>query len=77
MDLSEAFGAAMREVRKERKLSQEAAAQACGIDRRYFARLEHGKKNPTLRMIEKLASGLAVRPSELMDRAERLTNRKS
>lgn len=70
----QAFGAALRSLRKERDLSQEAAALACGIDRAYFGQLERAIKTPTLRTVWRIADGLNTRPSELLLRAERLLN---
>ncbi len=72
MDPSEAFGEALREVRSEKGLSQEAAAQACELDRSYYGALERAVKSPTLKTIWKIADALGVPPSELLKRAERL-----
>lgn len=68
----QAFGAALRNLRKERDLSQEAAALACGIDRAYFGQLERAIKTPTLKTVWRIADGLDTRPSELLLRAERI-----
>jgi len=68
----QAFGSALRNLRKERDLSQEAAALACGIDRAYFGQLERAIKTPTLKTVWRIADGLNTRPSELLLRAERL-----
>jgi transcriptional regulator with XRE-family HTH domain len=69
---AQAFGDALRELREERGLSQEAAALACGIDRAYFGQLERAVKTPTLRTVWRIADGLKTRPSDLLTRAERL-----
>ncbi|MGN6557532.1 MAG: helix-turn-helix domain-containing protein [Solirubrobacterales bacterium] len=69
---SEAFGTAIKELREERGLSQEAAALACGIDRSYFGKLERADKVPTLTTVWKIADALETRPSELLARTERL-----
>lgn len=69
---SEAFGMALKQLREERGLSQEAAALACGIDRSYFGKLERADKVPTLTTIWKIADALDTQPSELLTRAERL-----
>lgn len=68
----EAFGIALKELREERGLSQEAAALACGIDRSYFGKLERADKVPTMTTIWKIADALETRPSELLARTERL-----
>lgn len=69
---SQAFGDALRELREERNLSQEAAALACHVDRAYFGKIERGMKSPTLNLVWRLADGMETRPSELLVRAERL-----
>ncbi|HET9162607.1 MAG TPA: helix-turn-helix transcriptional regulator [Solirubrobacterales bacterium] len=68
----QAFGTALRKLRQERGLSQEAAALACGIDRAYFGQLERAVKTPTLKTVWRIADGLETRPSELLARAERI-----
>jgi transcriptional regulator with XRE-family HTH domain len=70
---SQAFGNALKELREERGLSQEAAALTCGIDRSYFGKLERADKSPTLRTIWQIADGLEIRPSALLARTEKLT----
>jgi XRE family transcriptional regulator, regulator of sulfur utilization len=69
---SQAFGAALRELRTERGLSQEDAALASGIDRAYFGKLERATKVPTLTTVWKIADAFNVQPSELLNRAEKL-----
>ena len=68
----QAFGTALRKLREERNLSQEAAALACGIDRAYFGQLERAVKTPTLKTVWRIADGLDTRPSDLLARAERI-----
>lgn len=71
---AQAFGDALRELREERGLSQEAAALACGIDRAYFGQLERAIKTPTLRTVWRIADGFETQPSDLLERAERLAS---
>lgn len=72
----QAFGPALKKLRKERGLSQEAAALACGIDRAYFGELERAIKIPTLRTVWRIADGLDTRPSELLARTERILDQR-
>lgn len=67
-----AFGAAIREVRKEKGLSQERLALDSGIDRAYVGGVERGERNASLTNIFKLADALGVKPSELHARAEKM-----
>ena len=56
----------LKRIRERRGLSQEQLAAAAGISRTYLARLEAAKHDPTLRMIERLAKALKVKPAELL-----------
>lgn len=69
---SQAFGKALRQLREERGLSQEAAALACGIDRAHFGKLERATKTPTLKTVWRIADAFETQPSDLLARAERL-----
>jgi transcriptional regulator with XRE-family HTH domain len=72
-----AFGRAIRELREERHISQEAFATKCGIDRGYYGHIERGHSNPSLTSVLKIAEALGVAPSEIHARAERLVGRGS
>ena len=67
-----AYGAALRQLRAERGVSQERLAHLTGLDRTYVSGIERGERNPSLANILKLADALGVRVSELAARAERL-----
>ena len=65
-----AFGQALREIRRERKLSQEKLALEAGFDRTYISLIERGVRSPTVRAIVKLAGVLEIPPSEIIQRME-------
>ena len=65
-----AFGDAIRAIRKEQGISQEAFALKCGLDRSYFGAVERGERNVSLTNILRIAEALEVRPAVLFDRAE-------
>ena len=65
-----AFGAALKAERKRKGLSQEKLGFECDLDRTYVSGLERGVRNPTLLVVERLAEGLKVQPSELLAAAE-------
>jgi transcriptional regulator with XRE-family HTH domain len=69
---AQAFGEALRQLRDERELSQEAAALTCGIDRAYFGQLERADKSPTLKTVWRIAGAFETQPSDLLARAERI-----
>lgn len=65
-----AFGTAVRELRVQLGLSQEALGFKCGLDRTYVSGIERGVRNPTVRIIYRLAQGLETTGSELLRKAE-------
>ena len=65
MKIEEQLGMRIRFLRKQKKLSIEDLALECGINRNYLCDLENGKRNPTLRILEKIANGLEISISEL------------
>ena len=64
-EIKAAFGKRVRELRSARGLSQEALALACELDRTYIGGIERGERNVSLVNIEKIATALRVRVSEL------------
>lgn len=54
------FGDRVRLLRLERRMSQENFANKIGMDRSYYASIESGNRNVSLRNIEKIAVGLNV-----------------
>jgi len=62
-----AFGARLRELRLGRSLSQEQLADRCGLHRTFIGRVERGETNVTLGSIYKLARGLGVAPTDLLN----------
>lgn len=54
------FGNRVREIRKEKGLSQEALASLADIDRSYMRHIERGEKNITLTKIYQISEALNV-----------------
>lgn len=59
------LGERIKMLRKEKNLSQEKFALLIDMDRTYFATVESGKRNISLKNIVKIANGLGVSISEL------------
>lgn len=53
-------------ARKKRKFSQEQLALLSDIDRTYLARIEEGKANPSVKVLNKLSRVLKIRLSALL-----------
>jgi transcriptional regulator with XRE-family HTH domain len=62
----EKFGRAVFRARKQSGLTQRQLASRSKIDEKAISAIERGLRNPTLRTIVNLASGLGVPPVELL-----------
>jgi transcriptional regulator with XRE-family HTH domain len=60
------FGEKVREIRKEKGLSQEELAHKADLHRTYIGMIERAEKNITLLNIEKIAKALEVNIKELI-----------
>lgn len=56
----------LRRLRVARGLSQEQLAVDAGIDRTYVGRLERGRANPTVAVLERIAAALEAPIVELL-----------
>lgn len=61
------FGMRVRQLRLERNLSQEDLAELADLHRNYVSQIEGGHRNVSLLNILKLAHGLKVRPTKLIE----------
>lgn len=61
------FGENLRRIRLEKKLSQEALAYLCELDRTYISSIERGKRNLSLINIVRIASALDVSAQRLLE----------
>lgn len=69
--LEKAFGSALRELRNQRALSQEALAFEAELARNYISQLELGSKSPSLRTIFKLCTVLDTSPAAMIEDVQR------
>jgi transcriptional regulator with XRE-family HTH domain len=65
--LQKHFGQRVRDLRKQKGLSQEALALACDLDRTYIGGVERGERNISLVNIYKIAAALGVPAKELFN----------
>ena len=61
------FGERVRELRKQKKFSQESLALACDLDRTYIGGVERGERNISLINIYNIAAALGVPAKDLLD----------
>ncbi len=69
-DILIAFGEKVRELRKEKGLSQEDLSFKADLHRTYIGMIERAEKNITLINIEKIAKALNVDIKELFNEAK-------
>ncbi len=65
-EIYQIVGKKVRKRRKELGLTQEKLAKASGLHRTYIAGIEAGKRNISLKNLEKLAKALKVNPDDLL-----------
>ena len=66
MTIHERLGDKVRFHREKRGWSQERLAEVAGLHRTYISSLEHGRRNATLSVIERLANALEVSATDLL-----------
>jgi DNA-binding XRE family transcriptional regulator len=65
-DVSSRFGVRLRELRRERNMTQLRMAVEFGIDRTFISDVERGRKSISLPMLEVMALGFNLSLSELL-----------
>jgi len=65
-----AFGAALRECRRNAGISQEQLAEAAGLDRSFISLVERGIQSPNIVVLLRIADVLGVAASELIAQTE-------
>ncbi|MNR21893.1 anaerobic benzoate catabolism transcriptional regulator [compost metagenome] len=69
-ELAQAFGAAVRALRKERGIAQESLANLASIERSHMGKVERGEHMPTLAIIFKIARALDCSTAALLAATE-------
>lgn len=67
MDARQLLGLRIKRIRTELGLSQEELAYRCGMHASHIGFLERGQRNPTLDTLERVALGLNITLSEMLD----------
>ena len=65
------FGNTIRRIRNKKEISQEALADLCSLHRTYISDVELGKRNVSLENIEKIATALGLKISEVFMEVEK------
>ncbi len=68
MDLREIFRKNVKSFRKSKNLTQEQLAELCDLSTNYIGDIERNRRKVTIDTIEKIANGLKISPSDLLDK---------
>ena len=74
LDFKTAFALTIKEIRKEKKLSQEQVANRCFCQTVIIGRLETAQREPKISTIFKIANALEVPPDYLVKKVEEKLN---
>lgn len=69
MDICELLGRNVKRLREAKDWSQEELADAAGLHRTYVSSVERGIRNPTVKILVKLAKPLGVSPGDLLQKS--------
>jgi len=69
MGLAVTFGRNVRLQRLARDMTLEGLAHDVGLSYSYVGELERGRRNPTLKVVEKLAAALGADPLDLLKKS--------
>ena len=58
--ITEEIGKRIKEIRSEKGISQEKLALKAELDRTYVAGVENGKRNPSIKSLEKIINALDI-----------------
>jgi transcriptional regulator with XRE-family HTH domain len=64
-DIAIKLGKKIKDLRKDKNISQESLALICGLDRSYIGSVERGERNISLLNLEKISVGLGVEIKDL------------
>lgn len=70
MELHQALGKIIKQERNLRGLTQEAVSRKGGVDITYRRDIEHGCCNPTIYIIDRVATGFGVELTSLISQAK-------
>lgn len=66
-ELIKLIGEQIRNIRKEKGMTQEALANECGFQYSYISDIERGERNISIETLEKIIGALDVIPAEIFN----------
>ncbi len=67
VDIKKKFGNKLRQIRKQKKISQEELAFRAKLHRTYVSDVERGSRNISIENVEKIAKALGVNAADLFN----------
>lgn len=77
MDITPYVGPAFRLLRERAAISQEDLALQAGLDRTYISGIERGRRNPSLKSMQRIAQELSTPLDEVFKLARKLADKGS
>jgi transcriptional regulator with XRE-family HTH domain len=77
VDLTPFVSLAFRQLRERAEISQEELAFRAGLDRTYISGIERGRRNPSLKSMQRLAAVLDLSLDEVFILARKLAEKES
>ena len=65
LNVEKQLGMRIRYLRMQKKWSQEDLALEAGVNKNYLSDLERGERNPTVKILEKIAKAFGISLEEL------------
>jgi transcriptional regulator with XRE-family HTH domain len=75
VDITPYIGPAFRFLRESAEVSQEELALRAGLDRTYVSGIERGRRNPSLKSMQRLAAELAISLDQVFILARKLAEK--
>ena len=72
MDITPYVGSAFRQLRERVGISQEELAFRAGLDRTYVSGIERGRRNPSLKSMQRVAAELDISLDQVFNLAHEL-----
>lgn len=68
MDLKEIMARNLRQIRHDKKLTQEELADRAGLSMRYVGAIERGDVSASVTVLGQIADALEIEPGELLEK---------
>jgi transcriptional regulator with XRE-family HTH domain len=77
VDITPFVSLAFRQLRERAEISQEELAFRAGLDRTYISGIERGRRNPSLKSMQRVAAELAVTLDQVFILARKMAEKES